>query len=173
MATIRPHVTGSPYQDFEDAVKSGRAYSVGSGVQTASTGDYLKVVFKNPVGSGKKYFIFLRRFSSDTNSAILQAGLVISPTAITSPTTVTGNNLLTGGPASAAEFTYKVENSVLGTAVLTTALPINGIPSEIYTLRILAEGQSFGYQVEGVGGGGVGSQSRIAASIIWFEELDN
>jgi len=167
-------INGPVHNTFEEAIRGGRAFSAGTGVQSLSGSNYLKYRFSNPSDSGVNCFVTLRKTVTATTTTFLTSQLVISPSAITSPTTVTPSNLKTGGVASVVSFTHKNEATALtgGTLVGGLPIPLNAISLDIDVIRLVQPGEVFGYQIQ-AGGGGLGSAIQTGMSVIWFEETIN
>lgn len=165
-------VNGPVHDSFEEAQRAGRAYSVGTGVQSVTSTNFLQMRFENPSGSGRRYFITQRLFSNNRASGSTNLELGFFPTystPLSGATTVPGNNLRPGSPASSVDFEWVVDNTSLGTPALGQILPVNGNQFKIDVARIVEPGQSFAYQIGGAGGG-LNNAARIAAAFIWLEE---
>jgi hypothetical protein len=166
-------VNGPVHTSFEEAVRDGRAFSAGTGFQSIATTNYLKYRFSNPSDSGVNAFVTIRRTVTATTSAFLNSQLVISPDAMTTPTAVTPANLRTGGVTSDIDFTFKNDAAALSGGTLTGGLPIplNGIPLNIDTVRLVQPGEVFGYQIQGAGT--LAQPVSCAVAVIWHEETVN
>lgn len=164
-------VNGPVHSALDEATRAGRAYSVGSGVQSVSTSNYLQVRFANPIGSGKRCYVVNRNFSNNraSGSVNLEAGLFPVNPATISGTAVTPNNLLPGGDASASTFEWLVDTNSLGTPAVARILPVDGVQDNIEILRLVNPGQSFAYQIQGAGVA-LASQARISFGMVWYEE---
>lgn len=155
---------------FDWAVSQGRAYSVSTSLQTIPSGSRLAYSFENPVNSGVRVHVARRLFSNNRqgNDLPLQRELILSPASIPAATSVTPNKINPNGGASAATFTYG--NADIGTPVFSAIMPLNGRAEDISIPRILNPGDSFGYQIEGSGGGALDETARVSMSLVYFEE---
>lgn len=165
-------INGPVHNALEEAIRSGRAYSVGTGNVSLSN-QTLNMIFSNPSDSNVNCFVARRRFSNDrtSNQDMIQTGLVTTFSDLTGATQVTPNNLKTGGGVSVVDFEYKIDSSPLGTPVIETPLPLNGVPFADSEIRLVQPGQKFAYTIEGLGGGN--NTSNVAATFIWYEETVN
>ena len=170
-------INGPVHSAEEEAQRSGRGFSANTGTQSILAGQYLKYRFANPVGSGKRCFVYMRDFTNDrkANDTIPQTVFCVNPDPIDTPNTVTPINLITGGAPSTTEFTWKVDDTVLTNPASTRFLSINGIPLQLDKTwtRAVDPGQSFGYYIQGTAGGAL--QNALSASMLclWYEEEYN
>lgn len=165
-------INGPVHSTFEEAQRAGRSYSVGTGVQSVTTSNFLQYRFFNNTNNLRRCFVTDRIFTNNRPSGSVNLELGFFPeyaTALAGATDVTPNNLKPGGAAAAAEFQWRVNGTSLGTPALGQILPLEGVSFDIQINRILEPGDSFAYQIGGAGGS-LNNAARISASVIWFEE---
>ncbi|WP_156340138.1 hypothetical protein [Nonlabens sp. YIK11] len=165
-------INGPVHSSMEEAVRNGRAFSVGTGSQSVGSGNIIKSTFFNPPTSGVNAFVTLRQFTNNSTSTPQQVNFYVSPTELASGD-VTPNNLKTGGVTSAIRFRTLTNATSLGTPTLSQVLPINGIEKSIEVLRMVQPGEIFGYQLSGVGNGSLLNTLQMSMTFIWYEEAAN
>lgn len=175
--SINPSLTfinGPVHDAMEEAIRAGRAFSVGTGVQAAAIGTYLKSRFANPSNSGVNCFVTLRSFTNNaTGGTLPELQIFTSVPAMTSPTAVTPSNLKNGAASSVVDFSWKMEATILGgTAGAGLIVPNSGVPRDINTVRLVQPGESFGYVLGGAGGI-LTSALRGSMVFTWYEEAIN
>ena len=165
-------INGPVHNTCEEAQRAGRAYSVGTGVASVTSSNFLQARFQNDSDSPRVCFITQRIFTNNRASGATNLELGFFPTYATplaGATVVAPNNLRPGGNGSSVTFEHRTSTSSLGTPVLGQILPVDGVAFTIEVVRIVSPGQSFAYQIGGAGGG-LNNAARIAMAFIWFEE---
>lgn len=98
--------------DPDNAVRAGRLFLGGSGLQTLTAAGNIRLAFTNPTGSGKTAYVYKL---SGGGSALIYAHLYVNPTAGVPTAARPANNLYFGYPVTAVCALYADQN-------LTTAL---------------------------------------------------
>lgn len=159
--------------DYLQAIREGRAFSVGTGTVTVNTGMYLNQIFENPVGSGKNAFVVKRIFNTDRlpNFKPIDVEFLPSPDALPAPIVATPANLKTGGMSSAMRFHWSRSEAPLTktpplSQLISFFVPGGGKGYIIDTLRIVEPGESFGFLMNG----GAEDADKVTISYTWYEE---
>lgn len=157
---------------LEQSIEAGNAFSVGTGNVQVPNNSYLKYWLSNPQGSGKRLYVHNRFFSNNrrANQSGLQRDLIINPIPFNGAAMVTPNPLDGLSNNAVGVFGWGVDGDALGTPVIernfSAANDVNvSIP------RIVLPGQSFGYQIAGIGRNN--NAVKLSMSVVWIEEPYN
>lgn len=168
-------VHGPVHTALDEAVRGGKAYSAGTGVQGVSGGNFLNTKLVNPPGSGRNCFLFARRFENNVSGG----SVPLEYFGVANPVTALGNaltplNLRTGGPESVMLASWNMATARLDSSPSTVnpvggILATNGMPVVVDVPRLIGPGQSFGHYVGGAGGG-LAATARLGITWLWYEE---
>lgn len=168
--------THGPVHDaLDEAIRAGKAFSAGTGIQSVSTGNFLNTKLVNPAGSGRNMFLFARRFENNIPGGTTPAeyfGVANPVTALANA--LTPLNLRTGGAPSVAQASWNMAATRLDSSP-TTANPVggilatNGMPVVVDVPRLIGPGQAFGHYIGG-SGGGLAATARFGLTWLWYEE---
>lgn len=150
-------VNGSVQSPEESALRANKAFSVFTGNQVVTAGQYMSMLFSNPAGSGVRAIITYRGLQCDNPTSVLASkwwgirnATTNLPTTSLTPSN-RGNSSSSGGVASTMAITYTASATTYPDTSPVTALtarpggmiPTGGIAGgPLHRLRTVEAGQS-------------------------------
>lgn len=162
-------VLGPVRTSIEEALRAGRSFLAATPSFSVTSGNYFHVKLSNPANSGRNLFVYNRRFTN-TGSNVLTYLAYANPTATPANSGVVPN-LILGGPAAAATFSYEQNANATflgGTGGSAEAIPPDGRVAQRRLEVMMPPGSSLGFTIAGQGG--PVTSGTITSVIEFYEE---